>query len=194
MRWSMVARPGGVGVSQIGDLDGGRAPSEDGEPVVCGMAGQVHEDVDILGAYGGGGRRVVHLGDVVPAVGKIPDPLGFPVGRLGVGKAVDLEPVPVVMAQERLDETGHRVTAKVRRQVADTDATVRPAGDRSRPPITIRAVPFRPVEMEFADGLRLEMRMIIGMEHEVRMGLVPGPRDLLRVESSRHEAFGIDQF
>ncbi len=50
-----LGQAGGVGVAEVGDLDGGGFAGEEGQAIARGVAGEVDENVDGVGGDGVGG-------------------------------------------------------------------------------------------------------------------------------------------
>ena len=105
---------GGVGVTEIGDLDGRGAAGKDAEPVPHGVPGKIDQDVDAVGANALDDFAIAEPGDRTPQVGVRPKPKGHVVLGPQVGVADDEESGVVVAREHGFDETGDRVAAEVR--------------------------------------------------------------------------------
>src|SRR6266542_4690153 len=91
-----LGQAGGVGVAEVGDLDGCGFAGEEGQAVARRVAGQVDEDLDGVGGDRVGGVVVGEGGDVAPGVGVGAELVGECVVAGVVGVAEDFELIGVV--------------------------------------------------------------------------------------------------
>ena len=116
---------GGAYKAQVGNLHGRRAVGQNIGPHAQGQAVQVDEDVDLMAAYALRGLLVAHRPnlDVVVHGRHHPRSQGAAVFA-APAKAIHLYPCAVMQLQQFGNEYGHRVGAKIRRQVANAQALV----------------------------------------------------------------------
>ena len=81
-----------------------------------GVAREIDQDVDAVGAHPLGDGGVVEAMDRAPAIGGGAQALGDRVGAGRVGVAGELQRVALAIAalEQRFDEVGHRVLLEVR--------------------------------------------------------------------------------
>src|SRR5690606_38106832 len=121
-------------VGEVRHLHGRRLAREHEQPVPARMRGEVYEDIDVFSANDVGELVVRKRSDVAPVIGMLAHEAGDRVRGSDVRVRKHLDPTPVVLPEERQNEAGYRMLAKVRGDVADAKATVRLAAVRMRAP------------------------------------------------------------
>ncbi len=120
-------QPGAGAVAPAVRLDRCRLARKYAEAVSSGVAGQIDQDIDAIGANLCSEAIVGPLRGVTPAIG---EPLKFacrPVHFRRTRVAHDLELCPVMVLQDRLENERGRMRVEVRRDVAKHQAPVRVA-------------------------------------------------------------------
>ena len=120
-----LRQPGRIGIAQVADLDRGGARDARQQPAVLGEAREVDQDVDPIVADRPRESGIVERGHVAPLANEAPQMLGHAIGLGDVRVGDDVEPLAVECLEDRRHEIGHRMGAKVRRQIADPQATFR---------------------------------------------------------------------
>src|SRR3954451_8506915 len=95
------------------------------EAVSAGMAGQIDQDIDAIGADLSGETIVGTLRGVAPAIG---DPLKFAGSRIpfrSTRVAHDLELCPIIVLQDRLENERRRMCVKIRRDITQPQTAIR---------------------------------------------------------------------
>jgi hypothetical protein len=196
---------GGARVAEPGGLEGGCAQREDGQAVVRGVSGEVHQHVQPVLPDARGQGPGAEGGGVVEGRAMGREALGHlvPVGEVRVGD--DLHPRGVQVRQERLQEVGAGMAAEVRGDEAQAEAAG-PSGRRTRkglggrgggPPAMLRQDRLRPepgivvqvVEVGAAGGPALRFPSQAVPEALQALLEAPGPRQQHReVRAGLHES------
>jgi hypothetical protein len=104
----------GVAIAEVRDLYWGGFASEDQQAVVGGVAGEVHEDIDLVFADERGRLRVGEWEDVPPVVGVLPEPGGYRIRPVRIAIVEDFDCGPIMTGQQSFHEECDRMIAKIR--------------------------------------------------------------------------------
>lgn len=151
---------GGVGVAQIGDLDGGGLSAENPDSGVCRMACEVDQDVDPVRKDDPGGLRVLHGRDVPPLVRQFLQASSDRVLLRPIGVTDELRVLPGVVPGDRHEEEGDRMVLEVRRDIADPE------------PAVWIPFPFRELKMVCCRRTQSGSQLPVHAEYVLRKGIV----------------------
>ncbi len=141
-------KPGGSRVAKIADLNGGRLAGEKLQTIVTHVAGQIHQDVDLVLTNTVQERLMRHVDRLPPLVSAGLQMLGHSVGSSDIRIAKGFHLTAIMMGQDRLHKIGYGMEAKIRRKIADPQSTVRVGRIvMNRPSRGGRCMPLRPADM-----------------------------------------------
>ena len=89
------------------------------------MPGQIDQDINSISADLLGDARIVPTCDFAPMIDVAREPVGHGIAVREVGVRKNLEPGPVVALKNRRDKGGDGMVAKIRRNVADSQLSIR---------------------------------------------------------------------
>ena len=116
----------GAGIAQVVELKGGGPQGEHAGAAVVGVAHQVDQHIDAIGADALGDRLAAVGGHQRVVVHAAADHLGDLVGDIGQGIGEHLETSAVVAGEESMEQVAHGVVAEIGREVADPPALTGP--------------------------------------------------------------------
>jgi hypothetical protein len=122
-----LRQAGRVRVAEVADLDRRGPGGAREQAAVLGEAGQLDQDVDAVGADQARELGIVERADVAPRAREALQVLGDVVGLGDICVADGLEALAIERREDRRHEVRDRVGPKVRRKIADAQATVRVA-------------------------------------------------------------------
>jgi hypothetical protein len=120
-----LRQAGRVRVAEVADLDRRRPGGAREQAAVLGESGELDQDVDPVGPEQACELGVIERADVTPPARQAAQVLGDVVGLGDVRIADGLEALAIKRLEDRRDEIRDRVGAKIRREIADAQATVR---------------------------------------------------------------------
>ena len=115
----------GAGIAEVMELQGRRPQGQHAGAAVVGVAHQVDQHVDAIGADALGDRLTAARGHHREVIHAAADHCGDLVGDIDQGVGEDLETPAVVAGEQSMEQVAHRVVAEIGGEVADTEA---PAG------------------------------------------------------------------
>jgi hypothetical protein len=120
------AQPGRIRIADVRELHRRGLAREHEHPRAVGVTGEIDQDVHTMAADEVGKLGVIQRGDVVPTVHARADRRRHrvPAAR-HAAVAEDLEPLAVAVVEQRRQEFRDRMIAKVGRDVADAQPTLR---------------------------------------------------------------------
>jgi len=112
-------QPGGVGVTQPRHLHWGGLVGKDGKTIAPSVAGQIHQDIDLIQANTVGHLLVGHRLDWAPDVNHSFDAFRDGIRLRYLGVRIDIMEVALMVLQQGLKKQRDRMTAKIGRYVSD---------------------------------------------------------------------------
>ncbi len=116
--------PGGIRISEPCHLHGRRLLGKDQEAVVCGMPGNVYEDVNPVLPNLFCNLVMIFVKRDVPVMGERLDPLGHLVRLLHFRVAEDFHLGPVMRGEQWLQEVRAGMEPEIRRDIPDAERSV----------------------------------------------------------------------
>src|SRR4029077_17482288 len=109
----------GIGIAEVSDLDGSRLECENAQTIVGRMTGQIHQNIDAVGANLLGDLLIALPFGRTPTLGQRLKPPGEFINNEVLGIAIDVKLLAIMVAQDRIEKETDRVHAKIRRHVSD---------------------------------------------------------------------------
>ena len=159
------ARRGGI--AEVGELHGRQPAGKELQAIVAGVAGQVHEHVGRIRADRLFDRSVGPAGEMPPDRRALPQPLARGVDRVVIVVEDDLKLIPVEVGQQRLDEIGHGMPAKIGRKEGDAQAPpgIRVSGRQAAHPLGGRLLHEPPI-LQMLNQQRLAGKVVPVIQEE----------------------------